>query len=103
MSVSVCAADQALKNRQARTGQPATEDDLKELQAHNSNAKPADAGKKSPEELKDLKEGEPKRNKIPAGDGCPPRCDHCQGITGPRGEGKPGMTMIGPDGKPQAS
>jgi hypothetical protein len=96
----VSAADQALKNREEKTGRKATEEDLAELQAHNSNCKTADGGPKSKEELGNLKEGEPKRNKIPPGEGCPPRCDHCQGITGPRDSG-PGMTMIGADGKPR--
>lgn len=102
----VSASDQALKNRKEKTGREPTEADLAEMQAHNSNTEVGDGGKKSPEELKNLKEGEKKRNKIPPGEGCPERCDHCQGITGPRTEPLktphgPGMTMIGPDGKPR--
>lgn len=90
------AADQALQNREARTGRPATEADLAEMQAHNSNCSTMDAGPIPPDERVP---GGPTRNKIPAGEGCPDRCDHCDGITGPRNTG-PGMTMIGMDGNP---
>lgn len=95
----VSAMDQALKNRESKTGQPATEADLAEMQAHNSNSKDSTM-KKSPEEIANLEPGESPKRTVPAGQGCPPRCDHCQGITGPRDSG-PGMTMIGPDGQPQ--
>lgn len=80
------AANQALENRARRTGRPTTEADLAEMQAHNTNIQPQYNGPDNP--------------KIPPAQGCPGRCDHCQGITGPRSSG-PGMTMVGPDGTPQ--
>ncbi len=70
------AFDQALKNRDARTGQQSTQADLDDMMGHNVNLKnassPNDDGTRTP---------------IPAGQGCPPRCDNCGPITTGNGNG----------------
>jgi len=96
----VNALDQALKNRDKRNKEkglpPATESDVEDIQATNVNLK------KNKIPNPDDPDGEPVT--VDKGKGCPPRCDHCQGITGPRtnndGSTSPGITMIGKDGEP---
>ena len=67
----VNALDQALKNRQDRTGQPPTQDDLNDMIAHNVNLK----NQKTAND-------DGTRTSVPAGTGCPPRCDNCRPISG---------------------
>jgi len=76
------ALDQALKNRDRRTGQQSTDDDLNDMIGHNVNLKNGSVAN-----------DDGTRTKIPAGTGCPPRCDNCRPITD-------GMTMVDQNGQP---
>jgi len=79
----VNALDQALKNRSQREGgRETTQDDLNDMIAHNVNLKKAK-----------VKNDDGTTTKIPAGDGCPDRCDHCRPISG-------GTRMVDKNGQP---
>jgi hypothetical protein len=64
------ALNKALKNREDRTGQPATDADIDDMIGHNVNL----IDKKA-------KQDDGSTQSIPAGTGCPPRCDHCRPLT----------------------
>jgi RHS repeat-associated protein len=64
------ALNKALKNREDRTGQPATDADIDDMIGHNVNL----IDKKA-------KQDDGSTTSIPAGTGCPPRCDHCRPLT----------------------
>jgi RHS repeat-associated protein len=79
----VNALDQALKNRSQREGgRETTQDDLNDMIAHNVNLKKAK-----------VKNDDGTTTKIPAGDGCPDRCDNCRPISG-------GTRMVDKNGQP---
>jgi RHS repeat-associated protein len=79
----VNALDQALKNRSAREGgRETTQDDLNDMIGHNVNLK------KGPKVQND----DGTTTRVPAGEGCPPRCDHCRPISG-------GTRMVDKDGQ----
>jgi RHS repeat-associated protein len=66
----IVALNKALKNREERTGQPATDADIDDMIGHNVNL----IDKKS-------RNADGTQNDIPAGTGCPPRCGHCGPLT----------------------
>jgi RHS repeat-associated protein len=69
--------DQALQNREQKLGRPATQSDIDDMITHNYNTQ---------------KGTDPETGQtIPAGQGVPPRCDNCRGLTD-------GMRMVDKDG-----